>query len=415
MPDRFPRDLQYVKFSAYGFLKNLRFFEPFMVLFLLEQDISFLHVGTLYAMREIAVNVLEVPTGAIADALGRRRTMIASFTSYLLSFAAFWFGTSMAHFVAAMLLFSFGEAFRTGTHKAMIFTYLRLRDLSRHGNDYYGHTRSWSQAGSAVSALIAAAIVFGSGSYRSVFLFSMIPYVLDLLLMISYPAELDGRVGGFNLKKVGETFRALVAGLRETARRPGATRSVVSAAVYAGVFKGSKDYLQPMIAALALSVPLVTGLQSERREALFIGVTYSVIYLLTSFASRGSATVAARLRSPPRALNLELLVGIVVAAGAGLTRWLGWPVVPVVLFMAMYIIQNFRQPVGVACVSGRVPESVLATVLSAESQLQSLFAAVVAFVIGAVAQVAGGNVGPGILAVAAVTVLALPFIWVRET
>lgn len=411
MLEQFPRDLQYVKFSAYGFLKNLRFFEPFMVLFLLEQGVSYLQVGTLYAIREIAVNVLEIPTGAVADALGRRKTMIASFTSYLLSFVAFWFGSSFGHFVLAMALFSFGEAFRTGTHKAMIFTHLRLRGHERFSNDYYGHTRAWAQVGSAVSALLAAAIVFGSGNYRTVFLWSMVPYVLDLLLMVTYPAELDGEVGRFRVSEVTASFRRLLTGLRESVRTPGAARAVFSTAALAGFFKGAKDYLQPIIAALALSVPLAAGMQQQRREALFIGVIYSVIYLLTSFSSRRSATIAGWFGSQERALNVQLLLGLLLAAGAGVARWLGVPAVAVGAFLLMYVIQNARQPVGVACVSKRIPESVLATVLSAESQLQSLFAAVVAFVVGAVAEAVGtGNVGPGIVAAAAVFLLAAPLV-----
>jgi len=415
MRERFPRDLQYVKFSAYGFLKNLRFFEPFMILFLLEQGVTFLQVGTLYAIREIAVNVLEIPTGAIADGLGRRRTMIASFASYLVSFVLFWFGSGFGAFLVAIVLFSFGEAFRTGTHKAMIFTYLRLKNLEAQSNDYYGHTRAWSQTGSAVSSFLAAAIVFGAGSYRSVFLFSMIPYVLDLLLMITYPAELDGEQRRLTLRSLGANFVALGRGLRETARRPGATRSVASAAAFAGYFKGAKDYVQPMLAALALTLPVATGLTDERREALLIGVVYTAIYLLTAFASRNSAAVAGRFPAPERALNWELAAGLALAVGAGVTRHLQMPLAPVLFFVTIYVLQNLRQPVGVSVVADRVPQEVLATVLSVESQLQSLIAALVAFVIGAAAQAAGGNVGLGIAAAAAAIVLALPLLWIRPT
>jgi MFS family permease len=414
MGDRFPRDLQYLKFSAYGFLKNLRFFEPFMILFLVEQGISFLEVGTLYAIREIAVNILEVPTGAIADGIGRRRTMVASFVAYIVSFVLFWFGSTMAAFVVAMLFFSFGEAFRTGTHKAMIFTYLRLNGLQAHSNDYYGHTRGWSQTGSAVSALIAAAIVFAAGNYRSVFLFSMIPYGLDLLLMLSYPAELDGEVGTFSIRGIGRSFADLVQGVRETVRRPGAVRSVASAAVFAGYFKGSKDYLQPMIAALAVSLPFATGLTGERREAILVGVVYTVIYLLTSVASRGSASVARRLARPERALNWELVAGLLVAIGAGLTRAAGLSVLPVVFFVGIFLMQNLRQPVAIAVVADRVAERVLATVLSAESQLQSVFAALTAFAIGAAAEAAAGNVGLGVAGAAAAGLVALPLLWIRS-
>ena len=86
MSDPFKKDLQYVKFSSYGFLKNLKLFEPFLILFLLEKNMTFTLIGTLYAYREIMTNLLEVPTGIIADAFGRRRTMVQSFLAYIISF-----------------------------------------------------------------------------------------------------------------------------------------------------------------------------------------------------------------------------------------------------------------------------------------------------------------------------------------
>lgn len=410
MSSSFPRDLQYAKFSAYGFLKNLRFFEPFMVLFLLSQGLSYLQVGTLYAVREILVNVMEIPSGAVADGLGRRRTMVASFLAYIVSFGFFWFGSGMPLFLTAILFFSVGEAFRTGTHKAMIFAYLRINNLQEHGNDYYGHTRSWSQMGSALSAIIAAAIVFFSRNYRSVFLFSMIPYLLDLLLMLSYPRELDGEGGTFSLKSVRDNFRSVGRGLLETWRRPGAARAVLSASSFGGFYKGGKDYLQPMISAMALSIPVLHGLPGDRREALLIGAVYTVIYLLTSFASRSSASLAKRFRSSETALNALLILGLGLGLVAGISRWQGLTVIPVVAFLSIYALQNLRQPVGVSVVAERIPKEVLATVLSAQSQLQSLFAAVVALLVGATADYFGGNVGVGLALSAGVGVIMLPLL-----
>ena len=410
MRESFPRDLQYAKFSAYGFLKNLRFFEPFMILFLLGEGLSYLEVGTLYAVREILVNVMEIPSGAVADGLGRRRTMVVSFLGYIVSFALFWFGSSMQLFLGAIAFFSLGEAFRTGTHKAMIFAYLRMNNLQQYGNDYYGHTRSWSQIGSAISAIIAAAIVFVSRDYRAVFLFSMIPYVLDLLLMLSYPRELDGSVSKITLRSLGASFRDVARGLAETVRRPAAARAVLSASSFGGFYKGGKDYLQPMISVLALSLPVAGALSAQRREALLIGAVYTVIYVLTSLASRYSAAVAGRFASSEKALNLLLLVGLVLGLAVGLTRWYGLTFVPVVLFLAIYALQNLRQPVGVSVVADRIPEEVLSTVLSAQSQLQSLFAAVVAFLVGATVDYVGGNVGVGLALSAGLGVILFPLL-----
>lgn len=410
MSSTFPRDLQYAKFSAYGFLKNLRFFEPFMILFLLEQGLSYLQVGTLYAVREIDVNILEIPSGAVADDLGRRRTMVAAFAGYLVSFGLFWFGSGMSLFLVAMLFFSVGEAFRTGTHKAMIFTYLRIHNLQEYGNDYYGHTRSWSQMGSALSAIIAAGIVFASQNYRAIFLFSMIPYVLGLLLMMSYPAALDGSTEKITRHSLVENFRNVGVGLLETFRRPGAARAVLSASSYGGYYRGAKDYLQPMISAAALALPVAYTLSSQRREALLIGAAYTLIYLLTSVASRKSAAVSKWFRTSERALNTLLLFGLGLGLAAGISRRQGLTIIPVVVFLMIYVLQNLRQPVGVAVVAERIPEDALATVLSAQSQLQSLFAAIVAFLVGAAAQYADGNVGLGLTLATGMGLLLFPLL-----
>ncbi|MFO8042807.1 MAG: hypothetical protein R6U25_06380, partial [Alkalispirochaeta sp.] len=95
---------------------------------------------------------------------------------------------------------------------------------------------------------------------------------------------------------------------------------------------------------------------------------------------------------------------------AGISRWQGRTVIPVVAFLTIYVLQNVRQPVGVSVVTDRIPEDVMATVLSAQSQLQSLFAAIVALLVGATADFAGGNVGLGLALSAGMGVLLFPIL-----
>ena len=78
----FKKDKQYYKFCAYGFLKNLRFFDAFIILFFVDKGMSFLQIGILYSFKEITINILEMPTGVIADSFGRRRSMIFSFGGF---------------------------------------------------------------------------------------------------------------------------------------------------------------------------------------------------------------------------------------------------------------------------------------------------------------------------------------------
>ena len=188
------KDKMFYRFSFYGFLKNLRFFEPFILLIFRSYGLSFLQIGILYSIRDMATNMLEIPTGVAADSFGRRRAMVSAFVSYFISFGIFFFLDDFIFLSGAMIIFAFGEAFRTGTHKALILEYLKINQISDLKVAYYGLTRSASQLGSALNALIAAGLVFYTGSYRMMFLAAMVPYVLDLINVASYPKSLDGEL-----------------------------------------------------------------------------------------------------------------------------------------------------------------------------------------------------------------------------
>ena len=77
------RDSMFYRFSLYGFLKNLRFFDPFILLIFRSYGLSFLQIGILYSVRDIATNLLELPTGLLADSFGRRRAMVSAFIRIL--------------------------------------------------------------------------------------------------------------------------------------------------------------------------------------------------------------------------------------------------------------------------------------------------------------------------------------------
>ncbi|MHC4982267.1 MAG: MFS transporter [Planctomycetota bacterium] len=180
------------RFSLYGFLKNQRYFEPFLILAFRDKGLSFAAIGLLIGFREICINLMEVPTGAIADLAGRRRAMILSFVAYIVSFAIFAMSRQLWLLFAAMLFFSLGEAFRTGTHKAMIFDWLSRQGRSAEKTKTYGFTRSWSKLGSAASVIIAAVLVFALRDYTYVFALCIVPYLANVINLMTYPPWLDG-------------------------------------------------------------------------------------------------------------------------------------------------------------------------------------------------------------------------------
>ncbi len=388
----FPRDLQFYKFSAYGFLKNLRFFEPFLILFFLEVGINYVQIGILIAVRELTTNLLELPTGMIADSFGRRKSMIFSFVAYILSFITFTFFPGFYYYLGAMVLFSCGDAFRTGTHKAMILTYLEIKGIKHLKVHYYGHTRAASQMGSALSSLLAMGLVFFHGSFRWVFLVSVIPYILELFLMISYPRELDGDiapVSGKMFPELKKRFRATAGDFAHLFRRPGTLTALLASAVYSGLFKGTRDYLQPLLKQFALALPFLLTLSVDQRSIILVGTTYFFLYLVTSYASKRSGRVAEKFKNLPAAVNLTYVVGTLFVCLSGAAYQLERFELAVLLFIVLYIAQNIRKPITVGLISDRVRSRILATGLSGESQLKALFAALFSFLMGAAAQYLG--------------------------
>ena len=91
-----------VRFSLYSALKNQRFFESFLVLALLEKGLTFTQIGTLIALRELAVITMEIPSGAIADVTGRRRVLLIAVALYAIAFAFLGLDDSIPWLVAAL-------------------------------------------------------------------------------------------------------------------------------------------------------------------------------------------------------------------------------------------------------------------------------------------------------------------------
>ena len=259
------------RFSLYGFLKNQRYFEPFIILFFLDKGLSFTLIGLLVAIREFSTNLMEIPSGALADLYGRRRVMIVSFAAYLVSFFLFATGEGFWQFALAMVLYAGGDAFRTGTHKAMIFTWLRHENRLDEKTRVYGITRSWSKMGAAVSLIPATACVFWLRDYAFVFYFAMIPYVLGIINFLFYPAWLDGPPRKASVREVwshlGGTLRLVLAESR-------LRRLILESMTYEGMFKAGKDYLQPIVKQAALAVPILVSLETESRTALLLGLVY---------------------------------------------------------------------------------------------------------------------------------------------
>ncbi|MBS3764959.1 MFS transporter [Candidatus Bipolaricaulota bacterium] len=373
------------KFSAYGFLKNLRFFEPFLYLFFLENGLTYFQIGVLISIREAFVNLFEIPSGAVADLTGRRRAMVFSFSSYILSFLVFYFFSDFYLFIPAMILFASGEAFRSGTHKSMIMEYLDIQGKSDQQVSYYGKTRSASRLGSALSALLAALIVYFRGNYNVVFLATLLPYSMDLILMLTYPEELDGEISGtgMSFRDMLEQFKSSFGSIFSTEEMG---KVLVNASIFDSLFKIGKDYLQPIIRSHAMALPVLLVIEDgQARTSILIGIAYFFIYMNSFISSRKSSQLMERVGNVARSLNWLLWIDVMLFLTAAIGVLMDSLLVPVLSFLFFYTLYNLRKPMVVGFLGTRIKSKERATVLSVHSQLRSVFGIIIAPIFGLLA------------------------------
>ncbi len=324
--------------------------------------------------------IMEIPTGAIADVMGRRRAMICSFMSYIVAFIIFGFSQTTWTLFAAMFLFSIGEAFRTGTHKAIIFDWLEHEGRSDEKTHIYGLTRSWSKMGSALSAIIAAALVFVTGNYISIFFFCLIPYSMNIINFLTYPKYLDGPRSEHT--GIMGVLRVLLAALKSSVKSSRLRRLLIESMGYEGLFKASKDYLQLILEAVALSLPIMIAYNDQKRTAVLVGAVYFVLYLLSSFASRHAGRFAALAGNEDKAARKLWVIDLLVFAMLGIGLWLGAWYAMIGAFVLLAILQNFWRPILISRFASEADKGQMATVLSIESQGKSMAAAAIAVVLG---------------------------------
>jgi MFS family permease len=375
------KDKQVWKFSFYGLLKNLEFFEPYLLIYLLGLGLTLFQVGILYAVREAIIYIFEIPSGIFADHYGKKRELMICFTFYMLSFAIFFIGTNFYILLFAMFFYGLGEAFRSGTHKAMIYAYLEQKGWFTHKNFVYGRTRAFSLIGSSVSAFMSILFILNLPGVRWIFLLSIVPFMVDFLLIWSYPDSLDERME--STMRVSNFLRESVGQLKTVFGNRLLTKILISSALYDGIFKTIKDYIQPILKATILASAAVSlqGLSSDDKVKVYLGIVYGVIYIFSAVASRNVYRLN-KYQSPDKLLSSTFDAAGILALVLFISIRNNITTAVIILYFILYVLKDARKPIVVDVCGDHMNKHERATVMSIESQLTSLFTIVLAPLFG---------------------------------
>lgn len=130
------------------FLKRLVW--PILTIFLLRNQLSLAELGTIFSVGTLIGLILEVPSGAMADWMGRRNAMTVAMLLQAISMLLFAVGDSFTIFLIANALYYGAGSLLSGTHEALMYETLtelgRQDDIKR----ITGRALFWSQVSTGI-------------------------------------------------------------------------------------------------------------------------------------------------------------------------------------------------------------------------------------------------------------------------
>ena len=158
---------------------------PVMILTLMDFGFDIGRVGIMMAVMGTTVLVLELPTGGIADTIGRKRVYIISVVIYISGYAIILLSQSFVRLLAAGVLIGSGRALSSGTMDAWF-----IDEHKRLGGDDQHLQQDLARAGVIITASLGAGTLLGgfipdiSGGFRMNIIILMLLYLVQSVLTV---------------------------------------------------------------------------------------------------------------------------------------------------------------------------------------------------------------------------------------
>ncbi len=141
----------YPWFSALAFTPC---FVPVVVLFWQDNGLDLQDVFWLQGLFSLAVVLLEVPTGMVADRLGKKTSLLSAEIFLLAGLALYGLGSGFWTFLLAEVVLAVGAALFSGADSALLYDTLKALDRVSEYREREGRAKSWSLLTFAVANLI---------------------------------------------------------------------------------------------------------------------------------------------------------------------------------------------------------------------------------------------------------------------
>ncbi|MEN8140672.1 MAG: MFS transporter [Thermodesulfobacteriota bacterium] len=149
--------------------KWLMLIMPIVALFYSDNGLDYFDIYILQAVYSLSVAILEIPSGYMADVIGRKKSLVIGSLLGTLGYAIYSLSSGFYGFLAAEMILGLGGSFISGSDSAMLYESLAAMDK----RDWYfrleGRITSLGNFAETIAALCGG-LIAASLSYRAVYL-----------------------------------------------------------------------------------------------------------------------------------------------------------------------------------------------------------------------------------------------------
>ncbi|MGD9557780.1 MAG: MFS transporter [Mangrovibacterium sp.] len=338
------------------FAKWFNLVMPVIVLFYQDNGLDMQDIFWLKSVYSVAIVLMEVPSGYMADAWGRRKTLLFGSVLGTAGFALYSFSYEFMAFAAAEIILGIGQSFISGADSAMLYDTLKA---SGKENEYIRQEGKITSAGNFSEALAGVC-----GGLLAVVSLRLPFYFQFGISAVAIPAAFLLREPRLHARELAHSFRSILGSIHETFLHPEMRSALLLSALTGTASLTFAWFVQPYFQKAGLPVSL-------------FGIMWTALNLCVGVASIFSYKVERWLGRR----NMLLLIILGMSAGYAFSAWevslAGLPVL-----FAFYLLRGVAHPVLKDQLNRYTKSEVRATVLSLRDFLIRINFAVTGPVLG---------------------------------
>jgi hypothetical protein len=345
-------------------------FVPVFVLLPLDRGLTLSEVGLTVAVQGLVVLLLELPTGGLADAWGRRPVLLMAGIVGVASTALFLSASTVAGFALAYLLQGVYRALDSGPLEAWYVDAVHAAgdaDGDRRGTEREIE-RGLSRAGAVLGVAVATGALAGGGlvalgdvgPFEALALpvvLSLVLQVLGLVAVVTLMPEMRRAAGArAALVALREAPRTVASGLRLLRTSP-VLLAIVAVELFWGFGSATYEALLP--------VRLTEILENPERAAMLVGPAGAAAWLASAVGAAMAPWLIRAVGTAAAAGLLRVLHGgFVVLMGL-----LGGVVGVIVAYLVAYAAHGAANPPHMSLLHRQVGRELRATAISINSMM----------------------------------------------